>query len=186
MSIDMQWLQDELFQQQFSEGEKEALTCLEEVTFERYETIIGQNKPGGTLYFLKSGSATVEDNNDGMRVKIADLSAGTILGELSFLNNQNTTAEVMASEQCVVYKLSRDNFSILMREQQDLAYALLSLMLASQNNIIKRMNGELLPILRSIKEKAQKLPLIIKLFPIIFIIVYCAAFFGISSKDFDY
>jgi hypothetical protein len=48
------------------------------------------------------------------------------------------------------------------------------------------MRRELVPMLRKFKEKANKLPLAVKLIPVVFTLIYVSAFIYISYKDFSY
>jgi len=52
--------------------------------------------------------------------------------------------------------------------------------------LLLNMRRELVPMLRKFKDKASKIPMAIKLFPLLFIAIYCAAFFFINYKDFSY
>jgi len=144
---------------------------------------MSQNQPGGTLYILRSGSASVEDNNAGERVRIANITEGALFGERSFLSEQPTIAEVIANEACVVYKLSHDDFSNIMHNHPRVVYAILVSILASQASIIQRMNAELLPIWHNLQKKAGQLPLLVKLFPIIFALLYIGALVYVSFLE---
>jgi len=180
MSVDMQWIEQNLVKRSLSESEREALGCIQEKTYNLGDIIIEQGQAGGVLYMLRSGKASVEDNNDGNRVRIAEVSEGTLLGEISFLGNHETTAEVVAGENCVVYTLTRDDFTTVMRDQHDLAFSIFSQMLASQTQIIKEMNSQIIPMLRALKKKAQQLPLVIKVLPVVFVLIYLSALAYVS------
>lgn len=182
MSVDRQWLETHVFRRKMEEYELDALDLFEEAGCKNWDTIIRQGEPGGTLYILRSGSVNIEDNNKGNRVRITSLGEGTMFGELTFFNGEDATAEVMAAEPCVVYKLTHDNFVKLMASQHGLADALISSIMEHQVDTIQRMNAEFVPILRNIKERANRLPLFVKLFPIIFTIAYIIAFALIPSK----
>jgi len=183
MSVDFKWLEKEVLERELSPDERTALECIKISTFTTGQTIISQSQPGGTLYILRSGSASVEDNNAGERVRIANVTEGTLFGEMSFLSDHLTTAEVIANEACVIYKLSHDDFSKLMQDQQHVAYSILVRILASQASIIQRMNAELLPIWHNLKKKAEQLPLLIKLIPIIFTLLYFGALAYVSFLE---
>ncbi|MFQ5581299.1 MAG: cyclic nucleotide-binding domain-containing protein [Mariprofundaceae bacterium] len=187
MSIDMKWLEQQVLLRELASEERTALKCLQEEAFSAGQKIITEGQPGGMLYILRSGKASVEDSNryEG-RINIADVEEGALFGEMTFLNNQMATADVTASEDCVVYKLSHTDFSDLMREQQQLAYSIFTLILNHQSKVILSMKVRLMPMLRNLKKKAAKLPLAIKLLPVIFILLYILAFFYISWKDFSY
>jgi len=180
MSIDMQWIAQHLVNRPLTPEEETALEIIDERSYKLGDAIIKQGQAGGVLYILRTGKASVEDINDGNRVRIAEVSEGTLLGEISFLGNQKTTAEVVAGQNCTVYSLTRDNFSRIMHDHHDLAFSIFSQMLASQTKIIQEMNSQVIPILRAIKKKAQQLPLIIKVLPIVFILIYLSALAYVS------
>jgi len=186
MSIDFAWLEKNVVMRKLSSDERTALSCVKVNTFTAGQAIITQGQPGGTLYLLRSGKASVEDNQNGNRMRLANVAEGDCFGALTFLNGDPTTAEVLAHQDCEVYSLDHDDFSILMRDQQKMAYEIFTHILKHQAQVITNMRAELLPVLRKLKEKADSLPLFIKLFPIVFIVAYIVAFFMISSKDFSY
>lgn len=183
MAVEREWLEEHVFRRKLEDYELESLDLFEEVSCKNWDTIITQGQPGGTLYMLRSGSVNIEDNNKGNRVRITSLGEGTMFGELTFFNGEDATAEVMAAEPCVVYRLSHDNFIKLMASQHALADSLISSIMENQVDTIQRMNAEFVPILRNIKERANRLPLFVKLFPIIFTIAYIIAFALIPSKE---
>lgn len=182
MTLDITWLEQHLFLREVTEKEREVLHCIEVKSFKHHETIIEQGQSGGTLYMLRSGEAHIEDINEDMRIRIADVGEGALFGEITFLNDHKTTAQVTASQDCIVYTLSKKDFSVLMHDQQNLAYDILSQMLSSQAAIIQTMKTELLPIWRNIMKKANSLPLFVKLFPVLFIAAYTTAFFYVSLR----
>ncbi len=186
MSIDIAWLEKNILKRKLTPDERTALKCMKVSTFTTGQTIISQGQPGGTLYLLRSGKASVEDNKDGNRMRLADVGEGDCFGALTFLNGEPTTAEVLAQQDCEVYSLAHDDFSDLMHSQQEIAYAIFTYMLEHQSRVINSMRDKLLPMLRKLKEKAESLPLFVKLFPVIFIILYILAFIYISWKDFSY
>jgi len=175
MSIDFEWFETEILSRKLNDKEKESLSCITIQTYNDEENIITKGQQGGMLYILRSGTAAVEDNSGDIRVRIAGVEEGTLFGEISFLGEDTATEDVLALEKCVVYKLSKEDFSMLMKDEQELAYSLLSKILASQAAIIRRLDAELLPIWRNLKKKAQQLPLIVKLIPVILIITYIGA-----------
>jgi CRP-like cAMP-binding protein len=57
--------------------------------------LIAQDSPGGTMYFLRNGSARIVANG----VDVARLGAGQICGEIAFLDNHLSSASVIAEEE---------------------------------------------------------------------------------------
>lgn len=186
MSIDFTWLEKTVVMRTLSADERAALKCMKISNFRTGQAIIRQGQPGGTLYLLHSGKASAEDNQNGNRMRLGDVVEGDCFGAITFLNGKPTTAEVLAHQDCEVYSLDHDDFSILMQDQQTIAYEIFTHILEHQSQIITEMRAEMFPILRKIKQKADSLPLVIKLLPIIFITLYVLAFFYISWKDFSY
>jgi len=186
MSIDIAWLEKHVLKRQLSADGRSALECIKTSSFTTGQTILSQGQSGGMLYILRSGKASVEDNKSGNRMHLADISEGDCFGALTFLNSEPVNADVLAQQPCEVYSLSHKDFSEFMHNQQDIAYAIFEYMLEHQSEVIRSLRGTLLPILRKLKEKAESLPLFIKLFPVVFVIIYILAFFYISWKDFSY
>jgi len=187
VSIDIEWLEENILKRTLTPEEREAIQCIQVKNYNTWDKIIEQNQPGGTLYVLRSGTADVEDNNGKDRVKLANIKEGTMFGLTSFMNDDNTTtAEVMAKETCVVYELTKEDFSVLMRDHQSLAFTIIHRVVSNQSKVIRAMNAQMIPILRNLAKKANSLPLFVKLFPVFFIIAYMLAFFYISWKDFSY
>ena len=187
MAIDTSWLAETILKRELTAAEKSALECLSVNNFAAGEKIITEGQAGGTLEIMRSGKAKVEDNNryEG-RVILAEIEAGTLFGELSFLNSKRRTADVTALENCVIYRLKQDDFTELMKNHHELAYSILTAIMERQTSVIMSQRVTLAPLLRTLKDKAQKLPLFIKVAPVIFIILYIMAFFFISWKDFNY
>jgi len=184
MAIDTSWVEESILKRKLTAAERSALNCLTVSNFAAGEKIITEGQAGGTLEILRSGKAKVEDNNryEG-RVVLAELEPGTIFGELSFLNNKRKTADVSALENCVVYSLKQTDFTELMKNHHELAYSILTAIMERQTSVIMSQRVTLAPLLRGLKEKADKLPLFIKVAPFVFIILYILAFFFIPSKS---
>jgi CRP-like cAMP-binding protein len=171
MSIDFKWLEQKVLFTELTDNERAALGCIKEESFKKGERIITQGQIGGTLYILRSGLASVEDRNraDGS-IKLAELKEGTIFGELTFLNNENTSADVTARKNCVVYELSQNDFADLMGKQQQLAYTIFARILEHETKIILAMKTRLTPMLRELSRKVVKIPLMLKVLALILIV----------------
>lgn len=187
MAVDISWLEKSILKRELTASERSALNCLTVSNVTSGKKIITEGQAGGTLEIMRSGKAKVEDNNryEG-RVILAEIEAGTIFGELSFLNNKRRSADVTALENCVIYTLAHDDFTELMKNHHELAYTILTAIMDRQTSVIMSQRVTLAPLLRSLKDKAQKLPLFIKVAPLVFIVLYILAFFFISWKDFNY
>jgi CRP-like cAMP-binding protein len=183
MEIEMAWLENKVLHRTLTPDERSSLACLQQLSFKTGERIISEGQPGGVLYILRSGKVNVEDNNryEG-RISLAELEEGALFGELTFLNNKAATADVTALEDCIVYKLSQNDFSGFFRNQQQLAYQIFTIILEHQSSVIMSQRVTIAPMLRKLKNRAQGLPMFVKIAPIIFLIIYIVAFLLIPGK----
>jgi len=186
MSVNFDWLEKNFFKKSLSENERTLLGEMQEYRHRQSERIIEQGTPGGKLYILHAGKVRVDMTKNGVRSHLVDVEAGDVLGEMSFLSGEKTRADVVAKENCVVYVLSKEQFEKIMDQEKALAYALFQRMLGSSSHVVANLDYKLLPFLRVVSEKVRRIPLIIKLIPVIFTIIYVLAFIYISYKDFDY
>ena len=187
MSVDMAWLEENIIKRTLSDSDRLALACIQERTFASGEKIIVEGQQGGTLGFMRSGRAMVEDNNryEG-RVTLVEIEPGTLFGELAFLSDRRRTADVTALEDCVVYTLTKDAFTLLMKDHHELAYSLFNAILERQTSVIMSQRITLAPFLRELNSKAKKLPLFVKLVPVIFILIYFTSLIFVSLRDLKY
>lgn len=79
----------------------------------REECLIRQGEPGDALYVLRSGQVEVRRylSNGGHR-RLAELPAGSIIGEMELLSGRSYYATVVATEPVVALVLDRDVFHI--------------------------------------------------------------------------
>lgn len=187
MAVDMTWLEANTLHTTLSATEKKALMPLTELTFAKGDRILSQGDEGGALYIIKSGEVSVQDNNryEG-RISFVTLKEGDLIGEFSFLNDRRVSADVKAEDDCVLYRLEKADMVKLMKDQQGLAFTIMNSIVNHEARLLSNMRREFVPMLRNFKKKADKLPLTMKLIPIIFILIYASAFFYISYKDFAY
>ena len=69
---------------------------------ERDAVIITEGTGTDSLFWVVSGVLSVEKFYDGVFASIANLAAGDIFGEMSFLEERNATANVRALEKSVI------------------------------------------------------------------------------------
>lgn len=187
MTVDITWVGTNALHTTLSAKEKKALLPLSEVTFKKGDTIIKQGDEGGALYIIKSGEVAVQDYNryEG-RLSFATLKEGDLVGELSFLNERRAAADVKADSDCVLYKLGRNDMAKLMKNEQGLAFTIMNAIVNHEAKLLGNMRRELVPMLRNFKTKTDKIPLTMKLIPVIFTLLYIGGFIYISFKDFSY
>ncbi len=186
MGINFNWLEDNFFKRPLTEDEKELLQGLTEHRHRQSERIITQGTDGGNLFILYAGKVSVEVTRDAVRTHLVDIEEGSVFGEMSFLSGGLTRADVIAKENCVVYRLKKELFEKIMEQNKELAYALFQSMLGASTHAVIDLELKLLPFLRVVSEKVKNIPLIIKLIPVLFVVIYILSFLYISIKDFHY
>jgi len=186
MTINFDWLENEFFKRSLDAEEKELLQGLTEHRHRQSERIITQGTDGGNLFILYAGKVSVEITKDNVRTHLVDIEEGCVFGEMSFLSGGLTRADVIAKENCVVYLMKKELFEKIMEQKKELAYALFQTMLGASTHAVIDLELKLLPFLRVVSEKVKSIPLVIKLIPIIFIVLYILSFLYISIKDFNY
>jgi len=143
MDIDLTWLEEKFFQQKFDNAQKDILAS--KVTVVEYaagSTIVEQGSMGQALYIIHSGVAVIDCECNGEKVRVGTKRSGDLLGEMSFLTAAEASATVTAREDCVIYKLPRDAFTSLMKENPELAYAIFAHLLNHTASVIRHMNAE--------------------------------------------
>ncbi len=164
MAVDVTWLENEILGRQLSEKEHNLLASMfHEITCISGETIVSKGQDGGLLHILRSGHANVEVSNSGEdKETVAEIEAGNLFGELTFLNGKSATADVVATQDCVVYTLSRDELtSVIDKGEPQLAYLLFSTIMEHQSGVILKQRVTLAPELR--KKNNQVMPMYAKI-----------------------
>ncbi len=86
--------------------------------------LIRQNDPPHSLYYLESGSATVNlEDASGQSVRLRTLGPGTIIGELGLYLREPSTASVVTESQSVFYKITVDALQRMEKDDPHLAAA---------------------------------------------------------------
>src|SRR5579864_4909079 len=71
-------------------------------TFQKNEALIEPGNPKGMIFLLVKGSARVEGDGN---VRISQIGAGEVCGEMSFLENRKASALVIAEEETEAYAI---------------------------------------------------------------------------------
>lgn len=90
--------------------------ALETKLFEADETLIPFGSEGDWMYVIIHGTVQVvgRDKQTGAKVKVCTFTAGDIIGELEFLNNHKTVADVIAIGEVKTCRLHRAHFEMCM------------------------------------------------------------------------
>lgn len=89
-----------------------------------------------TLYFIESGTLSVHYEDEKLRVRMALVGAGTVLGEGSFFSHQPRSATVHASTACKLWCLTPIRYTELANRHSPIA---LELTLAIGSVMAKRL-----------------------------------------------
>lgn len=113
----------------FSQLDAEQLTLIAALlrrrTYAEREVIVRRDGPGDALFALLAGKVKVSYANDEDETIIAVLSAGDFFGELSILDGEGRSADVIALEPTEVLVLAADDFNRCLTEVPGIAVALL-------------------------------------------------------------
>ncbi len=183
MQVDTLWLEKNIFQRRLKEREKKALNKMEILHFKAYETILHEGEARGGMYILREGSIKITVKHDGEEVRLEEGHEGTLFAKDGIIDpTSSCVAEVVATSPCTVYKLSYTLFKEILKQQHELAFLLLSVIITYQEKVMREKNRLLTPVLLKLARKANSLPLAVKLIPVIFILLYILAFFTIPYR----
>jgi CRP-like cAMP-binding protein len=99
------------------------------------------------LYFLFEGTVAVErDRGDGGRMRLAELEAPTLLGELSLVVGGSVTATVRALTDCRLRILAREDFEHRLAANDLAAYKLLAAVAEVLARRVLRLNDTLIEL----------------------------------------
>lgn len=83
-----------------------------EVTRPAGTVLVKQDRRGHQMFYLEEGSAVVKRNGR----KVAELGPGEVVGELSLIDGQPASAEVVATEDVVLLVMSPAEFNAVLNE----------------------------------------------------------------------
>jgi CRP-like cAMP-binding protein len=92
----------------------------DQVTLAKGKTMTKQGEPGREAFIILSGKAIVKRSGK----KVATLGTGSVVGELSLLDNGPRTATVVCDTECQVLVISRGNFLRVIDKVPALAHKL--------------------------------------------------------------
>ena len=99
---------------------------LEPVAWPAGHVIFRHGDPGSSLYLVTRGRASVHILHDDGDIRLVTFAAGAVLGELALLDRGPRSATITVDEDLAGFGLSEAAFSVLCREQPDIAIKLLS------------------------------------------------------------
>lgn len=97
-----------------------AFARLSQTPVERGHKLITAGSPAEAMYLVFSGRFRVE--RDG--VDLAEIGAGSVIGEIAFLTGSTRTADVVAARDSIVYRIDRSAYDALCAEVDGLPQAM--------------------------------------------------------------
>ena len=109
---------------------------LQPVTLAAGHTLFNQGASERSLYFIESGSLSVHYQDEKERLRLAIVTAGSVVGEGAFFSHRPRSATVQATASCKLWSLTAIRFTELSNRQPAIA---LQLVMAVGAVIAKRM-----------------------------------------------
>ncbi|HXG18905.1 MAG TPA: cyclic nucleotide-binding domain-containing protein [Methylomirabilota bacterium] len=128
-----------------------------EQTFPPGSFLCKEGERDGHLYFLISGEVEVSKTDaDGHKHTLANLSGGTLLGELSWIMGTPCTANLKAVQNTVTVRLSGDALNKQLQERSPGAFKLSTALLRLLASRLLRMNDQFLQVQIKTNGNGQK------------------------------
>ena len=112
------------------------------------EMIAAQGGPSDTMFFIESGRISISLQDGENSVHLRSMSAGTVIGEMGFYLNQPRSANIVASQDSVLYSLSKGSLKAMETQAPAVAAAfhsftsaILSERLTATNRMIQALTG---------------------------------------------
>jgi SulP family sulfate permease len=100
------------------------MRLLERQEVPKKRNIVTQGEPSDSMYFLESGKVHVELALPGGKLlRLKKMGPGTVFGEMGLYTSAPRSASVIATERCVVYKLTGERFKLVQAKAPSLAAA---------------------------------------------------------------
>ncbi|RID97934.1 Crp/Fnr family transcriptional regulator [Simplicispira hankyongi] len=111
---------------------------IQPMTLAAGQTLFMQGASERTLYFVESGSLSVHYEDEKERLRLAIVTAGSVVGEGAFFSHRPRSATVQATAPCKLWSLTAMRFTELSNRQPAIA---LHLAMAVGAVIAKRMGN---------------------------------------------
>ena len=95
---------------------------LESVNLNPQEVLLPFNTRNDSIYFVRSGTLDIQvPTTDRESVRIRKIGPGAVIGEVSMYLKRPSSATAIARENCKLWRLTRDNLNIMLRDNPQLA-----------------------------------------------------------------
>lgn len=143
MDIEVAWIENNIIKTKLSDEQHQQLEgVVRAVAIKKGDTIVKEGEKGGILYLVRSGCVDIFQDLDGQVQRLAGLSEGSMIGEVTFLSGELATATVVAAEDSIVYTMDRAGFARLMQTSHELVFALFTYMLLYQSSMIRGLKAD--------------------------------------------
>ena len=95
-------------------------------SYKKSNIILFEEDPGDSLFIIKEGKVKITRlSEEGKEVILSILGEGEFFGEMSLLDGESRSANVIALSDCEVFILKRDNFLNILKSSPQIAITLL-------------------------------------------------------------
>lgn len=116
------------------------------------DIIIEENSLGAALYLIDKGEVRVEKDIDGQGEELAILGPGELFGEMSLIENELTSASVIAHTDVELLVIRRDDFEILIEMNMDIAFKVYKTFCHTLSERLRRTSEELSQLKKKLGE----------------------------------
>jgi CRP/FNR family cyclic AMP-dependent transcriptional regulator len=110
--------------------------------FRAGDLIIEEGQPGGNLYIVINGQAEVFKNGKtpGKHKHLADISRGSLFGEMSVFDDAPYSATIKAREDLSVHIIKGEDFKKFLKKNPELAYEVFCTLISLMSSRLRRTN----------------------------------------------
>jgi len=139
-------LKKQVLFEDISDPELEKLTkILKELSLKKEEFLFKEGDDTKGIYMIHSGKIEITKvTPDGWKQTLAVLTTGSFFGELSILEKRKHEANAIAIENSKLFKLSKENFEKMEKEEVTLAAQILKKLALVMSKNLRRMNEKFL------------------------------------------
>lgn len=114
------------------------------------EAIIEQDSIGEALYLIRTGTVHVIRTDGGVQQRLAELGAGQIVGEMSLIESELTSASVVAASDVECLVLPKKSLDRLMSQSQALSAKIYQAFCFALSDRLRRANNAMLQLRRTV------------------------------------
>lgn len=124
-------------------SELEKITIQEE--YAKNEIILEANKPGNELFLIAKGQVKINlDLTSGKKLHLSTMGQGQFFGEMSFLDSRLHSANVIATEDTTIIRISHDFFSRFNKNNETMEMSIYRIIALTLADRLRHSNLELL------------------------------------------